>query len=111
MIVEVRSYRIKPGHRAEFIEFFETRVVAALRSHGMKILGPLLDLENPNKFVWLRSFPSIAERDRMRDAFYDGELWKNELEPIAMPMLESYDVILCETSPGYVNDGPRSESE
>lgn len=51
MIVEVRSYRIKPGRRDEFIRFFETRSVPALRSHGMKILGPLLDLENPNKFV------------------------------------------------------------
>src|SRR5215469_5737610 len=111
MIVEVRSYRIKSGHRAEFIQFFETRAVPALRSHGMKILGPLLDLENANKFVWLRSFPSLAERDRMRNDFYEGQLWKNELESIAMPMLESYDVILCETSLGYVCDGPRSESE
>ena len=106
MIVEVRSYRIKPGRREEFIHFFETRAVPALRSHGMKILGPLLDLENPNKFVWLRSFPSLDEREQMRDAFYNGELWKNELEAIAMPMLESYDVILCETSSGYVCDGP-----
>src|ERR1044072_872613 len=109
MIVEVRSYRIKPGRRAEFIEFFETRAVPALRSHGMKILGPLLDLENPNKFVWLRSFPSLDERERMREAFYEGDVWKGELEAIAMPMLESYDVILCETSPGYVFDGPREE--
>jgi len=109
MIVEVRSYRIKPGRREEFIQFFETRAVPALRTHGMKILGPLLDLENPNKFVWLRSFPSLAERDRMKDAFYEGELWKNELESIAMPMLESYDVILCETSAGYVFDGPQEE--
>jgi hypothetical protein len=77
----------------------------------MKILGPMLDLENPNKFVWLRSFPSLAERDRMKDEFYGGELWKKELESIAMPMLESYDVILCETSPGYVCDGPRSHVE
>jgi hypothetical protein len=109
MIVEVRSYRIKPGCRGEFIKFFETRAVPALRSHGMKVLGPLLDLENPNKFVWLRSFPSLEERERMKSAFYDGELWKRELEAIAMPMLESYDVILCETSPGYVNDGPPAQ--
>lgn len=111
MIVEVRSYRIKPGRRAEFIKFFETRAVPALRSHGMKILGPLLDLENPNKFVWLRSFPSLEERERMKADFYEGELWKNELESVAMPMLESYDVILCETAPGYVCDGPLAESE
>jgi len=106
MIVEVRSYRIKPGHREEFIQLFETRAVPALRSYGMKILGPMLDVENPNKFVWLRSFPSLEERDRMKDAFYTSELWKNELEDIAMPLLDSYDVILCETSAGYVCDGP-----
>ena len=101
MIVEVWSYRIKPGRRAEFIQFFETRAVPALRSHGMKILDPLLDIENPNKFVWLRSFPSLDERDRMKNDFYDGKLWKNELEAIAMPMLKSYDAILCETSARY----------
>lgn len=111
MIVEVRSYRIKPGRREEFVQLFQTRAVPALRSHGMKILGPLLDIENPNKFVWLRSFPSLAERDRMKDAFYEGDFWKNELEAIAMPMLESYDVILCETAPGYVCDEPLAESE
>ena len=101
MIVEVRAYRIKPGLRDEFIRFFETRAVPGLRAHGMKVLGPLLDLENPNKFVFLRSFPSLEERDRMKDAFYEGPLWKNELEAIAMPMIDSYDVILCETSSGY----------
>lgn len=111
MIVEVRSYRIKPGHRDEFIRFFEKRSVPALQSHGMKVMGPFLDLENPNKFVWLRSFPSLQERERMRDAFYEGELWKNELEAIAMPMLESYDVILCETSPGGVFDAPKADWE
>jgi NIPSNAP len=110
VIVEVRSYRIKPGHREEFIKFFETRAIPALRSHGMKVLGPLLDIENPNKFVWLRMFPSLAERDRMKTDFYEGELWKNELESIAMPLLESYDVILCETTPGCVSDWPHEES-
>jgi hypothetical protein len=102
VIIEVRSYRIKPGRRAEFIDFFEARAVPALRSHGMNVIGPLLDVENPNKFVFLRSFPSLEERERMKDAFYEGPLWKNELEAIAMPMIESYDVILCETTPGCV---------
>ena len=106
MIVEVRSYRIKPGRRAEFIQMFETRAVPALREHGMEIVGPFLDVENPNKFVWLRSFPSLEERDRLKDAFYEGDLWKNELEAIAMPMIDSYDCILCETSPGCVFDFP-----
>jgi hypothetical protein len=109
MIVEVRTYRIKPGRRTDFIRFFEMRSVPALRSHGMNVLGPLLDLENPNRFVWLRIFPFLDERDRMKTAFYEGPEWKNELEAIAMPMLESYDVTLCETSPGCVFDVPREK--
>jgi hypothetical protein len=104
MIVEVRSYRIIPGRREEFINFFETRAVPAQQALGIRIIGPLLDLENPNKFVFLRSFPSLDKRDEMKKAFYEGELWKNELESIAMPMVDSYDVILCETSHGYVEE-------
>jgi len=99
MIVEVRRYRIKPGRREEFLAFFASRSVPALRSHGMQVLGPLIDLENPNAFVWLRAFPSLQARDEMKAAFYEGELWTRELEAIAMPMLESYDVILTETPP------------
>jgi len=104
MIVEVRSYRIKPGRREEFIKMFETRAVPAQRTYGIKIVGPFLDVENPNKFVFLRSFPSLEERERMKDAFYGGEVWTNELEAFAMPLLDSYDVILCETSAGCVFD-------
>lgn len=104
MIIEVRSYRIKPGRREEFIDFFEKRSIPALLSYGMNVVGPFIDLENPNKFVWLRIFPSLVERERMRDAFYGGCPWKSELEAIAMPMLESYDVVLCEPSSGCVFD-------
>ncbi|HVF23853.1 MAG TPA: NIPSNAP family protein [Pyrinomonadaceae bacterium] len=104
MIVEVRSYRIKPGRRDDFIKLFESRAIPALREHGMQIVGPMLDVENPNKFVFLRSFPSLEERDRIKDAFYTSDVWKNELEKFAMPLLDSYDVILCETSPGCVFD-------
>jgi len=106
MIVEVRTYKIKPGCREEFIKFFESRAVPAQRSLGMKILGPLLDLENPDAFVWLRTFPSLDERDRMKSAFYEGDEWKGELEAIAMPLIESYAVVLTEASSGCVFDDP-----
>ena len=106
MIVEVRTYKIKPGCREEFIKFFESRAVPAQRSLGMKILGPLLDLENPDAFVWLRTFPSLDERDRLKSAFYEGDEWKGELEAIAMPLIESYAVVLTEASSGCVFDDP-----
>jgi hypothetical protein len=107
MIIEVRTYRIKPGRRAEFIRLFETRSVPGMRAYGMYVLGPLLDVENPHRFVFLRSFPSPEERERMKDAFYGSDLWTHELEAIMMPMIDSYDVTLCETSAGCVYEIPR----
>ena len=109
MIVEVRTYKIKPGRRDDFIRFFKTRSVPALQSHGMKILGPLVDLESSDSFVWLRAFPSLQARDAMKTAFYEGDVWKNELEAIAMPMLDSYDVVLTETTDGCVTFDPTAE--
>jgi len=106
MIVEVRTYKIKPGMRDEFIRFFETRSIPALHSHGMSVFGPLLDLENPDTFIFLRGFPSLEAREEMKTAFYEGPLWKNELEAIAMPMIESYAVVLTESTPGCVSFDP-----
>lgn len=98
MIVEVRTYRVTPGRRAEFVEVFEKRVVPLHREYGIAILGPFLDTENPNRFIWLRGFPSLADRDTMKADFYGGDVFKQELEGILIPMLESYDVTLCESA-------------
>jgi hypothetical protein len=104
MIIEVRTYRTKPGLRDRFIAFFEERSIPALRAEGMTVLGPMLDLEDPDAFVWLLAFPSLEERDRMLSAFYEGAVWKNELAAIALPMLESPATVLTETKAGFVND-------
>ena len=107
MIVEIRTYRTKPGLRDTFLAFFEKRAVPAQHAHGMRIVGPFVDLENPDVFIWLRGFPSLEERERMKSAFYEGELWMSELEAIAMPMLEEYTVVVTRSSPGFVFDDLR----
>ena len=105
MIVEVRSYRTKPGQRAEFVRLFEERTGPAQLSLGMRLIGPLLDLEDSNLVVWLRSFPSLESRDRMKESFYESRAWKEELESLVMPLLEGYSAVVCETSPRMF-DGP-----
>jgi hypothetical protein len=44
----------------------------------------------------MRGFPDIASREPMKAKFYDGELWKGELEKILLPMLDKYEVVLME---------------
>lgn len=104
MLVEVRTYRIRHGLRANFLEFFRQHAVPLQQSIGIGVVGPFVDIEDPDVFFWLRAFPSAGERDRMKHALYEGDVWKNELESIAMPMLDSYSVALTALPPGFVND-------
>jgi len=96
MIIEMRTYKLKPGRRAEFLEIFRTKSVPAHSKIGMKILGPFLSIEDPDTFFFMRGFPDLASREPMKAKFYEGELWKSVLENLLMPMLEKYDVVLVD---------------
>jgi len=96
MIIEMRTYKTKPGMRAQFLEVFHSKSVPSHREIGMKILGPFLSLEDPDTFFWMRAFPDLRSRDPMKAKFYEGDLWKRELENILLPMLEKYDVVLVD---------------
>jgi hypothetical protein len=96
MIVEMRTYKTKPGLRPRFLEIFRSRSIPAHREIGMKILGPFLSVEDPDTFFFMRGFPDLASREPMKAKFYEGELWKSELESVMMPMLEKYEVVVVE---------------
>jgi len=96
MIIEMRTYKLKPGRRAEFLEIFKAKSVPAHAQIGMKILGPFLSIEDPDVFFFMRGFPDLASREPMKAKFYEGQLWKGELENRLMPMIEKYDVVLVE---------------
>jgi len=102
MIIEMRTYKTKPGRRAEFLDIFRRKSVPAHAEIGMKILGPFLSVEDPDMFFFMRGFPNLPSREPMKAKFYEGELWKSELENVLMPMLEKYDVVVVEDNDGLV---------
>jgi hypothetical protein len=102
MIIEMRTYKLKPGTRERFLEIFRTKSMPAHAEIGMKILGPFLSIEDPDTFFFMRGFPDLASREPMKAQFYEGELWKNELENVLMPMIEKYDVVLVEDPQGLI---------
>jgi hypothetical protein len=96
MIIEMRTYKLKPGTRSEFLDIFRTKSIPAHDEIGMKILGPFLSIEDPDTFFFMRGFPDLESREPMKAKFYEGELWKQELESRLMPMIEKYEVVLVD---------------
>lgn len=102
MIVEMRTYKTRPGMRPRFIEIFLSKAVPAHDEIGMKILGPFLSVDDPDTLFFMRGFPDMDSREPMKEKFYEGALWKQELEQVVMPMLEKYEVTLVEDAEGLI---------
>jgi hypothetical protein len=102
MIIEMRTYKTKPGRRSEFLAIFRSKSIPAHAEIGMKILGPFLSVEDPETFFFMRGFPDVASREPMKARFYEGELWKRELENILLPMLDRYEVVLVDDPEGQI---------
>jgi NIPSNAP len=102
MIIEMRTYKTKPGCGTRFLEIFRSKSIPAHEEIGMKILGPFLSVEDPDTFFFMRGFPDLASRESMKARFYEGELWKSELENLLMPMLEKYDAVLVDDPGGLI---------
>lgn len=103
MIIEMRTYKLKPGKRSEFLEIFRSKSIPAHAEIGMKILGPLLSIEDADTFFFMRGFPDLPSREPMKAKFYEGKLWKEELENLLMPMIEKYEVVLVDDAEGLVH--------
>jgi hypothetical protein len=103
MIIEMRTYKTRPGKRAEFLEVFRAKSVPAHDEIGVKIMGPFLSVEDPDVFFFMRGFPDLESREPMKAKFYEGELWKRELEQVLMPLLESYEAVLVVDPDGLIS--------
>jgi NIPSNAP len=101
MIIKMRTYKTKPGRRADFLEVFRSQSIPAHAEIGMKISGPFLSVDDPDSFFFMRGFPDFASHEPLKARFYEGELWKCGLENILMPMLEKYEAVV-EDSEGLI---------
>ncbi len=100
MIIEMRTYKTKPGRQAEFLKVFKSKTVPEHQKIGMKVLGPFFSVEDADTFFWMRAFPDLKSRKAMRDQFYEGKLFREDLEHTLVPMLEKYDVVVVEAKGG-----------
>ena len=93
-IVELRQYALRPGARDSLISLFDAEFVESQEDVGMKIIGQFRDLDEPDRFTWLRGFPDMAERERSLIAFYSGPVWQANGAAANATMIDSDDVLL-----------------
>jgi hypothetical protein len=93
-VFELRQYTLHPGRREVLIELFDREFVESQEALGMRLVGQFRDLDDPDRFVWLRGFPDMAGRHRALAGFYGGPVWNAHRDAANATMVDFDDVLL-----------------
>jgi NIPSNAP protein len=93
-IVELRQYTLHPGKRDVLIDLFDREFIEPQEAIGIKVIGQFRDVDDPDRFVWLRGFRDIASRAKALQDFYGGPIWKTHREVANATMIDSDNVLL-----------------
>jgi quinol monooxygenase YgiN len=93
-VVDLRQYTLHPGQRDTLIETFDTYFVEGQEETGMHIAGQFRDLDDPDRFVWIRGFTDMPARADALKAFYYGPVWREHAAVANATMIDSDNALL-----------------
>ncbi|MEV7617684.1 NIPSNAP family protein [Streptomyces sp. NPDC089799] len=98
-VIELRQYTLRPGRRDELVALFDREFIEPQEELGMIVLGQFRDLDDPDRFVWLRGFRDMTARHRGLTDFYGGDVWARHGPRANDTMIDSDDVLLLRPLP------------
>ncbi len=110
-IVELRQYTLHKGRRDELITLFEREFIETQDAVGARVLAMFRDRDDPDRFVWMRGFESMAARAEALGAFYGGPDWTAHRDAANSTMLDSDNVLLLHPAQAGAGFQGRSPGE
>ncbi|OLF07200.1 hypothetical protein BLA60_28785 [Actinophytocola xinjiangensis] len=106
-VLELRQYTLRPGRREDLIALFDREFVESQEALGIRLYGQFRDLDDDDRFVWLRGFAGMSERAEALTAFYGGPVWREHRDAANATMIDSDDVLLLRPVTTAPAVGPR----
>lgn len=106
-VLEIRTYRIRPGERDEFGRRM-TAAAPMLARHGIDVVAQGPSIEDAEHYVLLRSFSSLGEREAQENAFYEGDEWRSGPREGILELIETYHTVVLRSSADAVRTLARS---
>ena len=88
MFIELREYHTKPGQRDRWVAYMEEVIMPFQLSKGMVIAGSFIGQKDDDTYIWTRRFESDEECERLYEAVYESDTWKDEIAPPITDMLD-----------------------
>ncbi len=94
MFFELREYRTLQGKRQDWVNYMEQVIIPFQVGKGMVILGSFVGQEEDDLYIWIRRFEDDAEKERLYEAVYESDQWKNEIGPKIPDMMDRSKIVV-----------------
>jgi hypothetical protein len=94
-VFELRQYTLYGGKRDTLIALFEKDFIESQQAVGANVIGTFRDLDDPDRFVWIRGFRDMPTRGQALDSFYGSSpAWLAHKKEANTTMVDSDNVLL-----------------
>ena len=97
--VEIRSYNLKPGTRAEFHRVASAESIPMLKRWGVDVVAFGSSPHNGDTYYLIRAYQSLADRQASQDTFYGSAEWRDGPRAAMVAPIVSYTSIVIEMEP------------
>ncbi len=94
MFFELREYRTLQGKRQDWVNYMEQVIIPFQVGKGMVIVGSFVGQEEDDLYIWIRRFEDDAEKERLYEAVYESDQWKNEIGPKIPDMMDRSKIVV-----------------
>jgi ketosteroid isomerase-like protein len=92
--LEIRVYTLKPGVRDEFHARFVRDSLPLLQRAGIDVVAFGPSQHDRDSYFLMRSFASVAARDRVEQTFYDSREWREGPREAVLAAIDTYSTAL-----------------
>jgi hypothetical protein len=94
--VEIRSYTLQPGSGAAFDRLVAQEAVPMLKRWGVDVVAFGPSQHDPDSYHLIRSYLSLAERQKSQDEFYGSQEWLTGPRAAILALIENYTSVVIE---------------
>lgn len=88
-IVEIRTYKLKPGGQAEFHRLVCEKGVPLLHEWKTDVVAYGPSASEPDAYFLVRAYDSVQELNESQDSFYASDAWRKGPREAIMALIES----------------------
>ncbi|QQP99108.1 NIPSNAP family protein [Lysobacter enzymogenes] len=102
-LVEIRTYRLKPGHGPRF-EAAMAQTLPMLRASGMDVVAFVSSDHEHESYCLIRAYADRTQLNAQQDAFYSSDAWRQGPRQSLIDCLEDYLNTLLWLAPDSIED-------